>query len=196
MGDVIKVDTRQQKGKHEIKNGWWASHGVPTISVKLDFGDYQTDGSNISIDTKRNIAEIAQNINGRNHDRFKRECMRARDAGYRLVILVENRDGVKDLSGLKRWTNDHCAKCPTRRTARCNPHDGAKCPRHGTRKPIQGDRLARAMSTMSQRYGVRFEFCDPHDTARIICELLGVSYERNAEGGTQAALDGVQDAPD
>ena len=178
MDASIKIDTRQQAGKHAIKDEWWASHGVSTVRCKLDFGDYMVDGSNVSVDTKRNIAEIAQNINGRNHDRFKRECIRARDAGCRLVVLVENRDGVHELSDVAKWTNDHCKACGVRRQGRCNPFNGREnCAKHGTRKPIQGPRLAKAMSTMSERYGVKFMFCDPRETARIICELLGVAYE-------------------
>ena len=178
MGAVIKVDTRQKAGKHDIKNEWWALHGVPTVRIKLDFGDYETDGSNISVDTKRNIDEIAQNINGKNHDRFKRECQRAAAAGYRLVILIENRDGVTNLHDLKAWMNTHCLKCGIRMKRKCKPSDSSvKCPRHDKRKPIQGERLSKAMSTMSERYGVRFEFCEPQETARIICDLLGVKYD-------------------
>ena len=186
MGGTIRIDTRQQVGKHTIKDEWWASHGVSTVRVKLDFGDYMVDGSNISIDTKRNIQEIAQNINGRNHRRFRNECVRARDAGYRLIILVENLDGVSTLDELKAWTNGHCVACSYYKRHSCAPQDGReKCIKHGTRKPIQGERLARAMSTMSERYGVRFEFCNPHESARRICELLGVIYddERNGERG-------------
>lgn len=175
---VLQIDSRQQRGKHDIKNEWWALHGVSTVRIALDFGDYMIEGSNISIDTKRNIQEIAQNINGRGHDRFKRECIRAAAAGYRLIILVENRDGITNLDELQSWTNDHCCACGYYRRNSCNPHDGReKCIKHGTRKPIQGARLARAMSTMSERYGVRFEFCDPHDSAKRICELLGIEYE-------------------
>lgn len=51
-----------------------------------------------------------------------------------------------------------------------------KCPRHGTRKPIQGPRLYKAMQTMSERYGVEFAFAKPNDSARYICERLGVRY--------------------
>ena len=178
MGGTIQTDTRQHAGKHAIKDEWWASHGVSTVRTKLDFGDYMAEGSNVSVDTKRSIAEIAQNINGRNHDRFKRECIRARDAGCRLVILVENRDGVTELSGVNSWTNDHCKSCGYYARRSCRPWDGReKCIKHGTRKPIQGPRLAKAMFTMSERYGVNFMFCHPRDTARIICELLGVAYD-------------------
>ena len=178
MGAVIYVDTRQQAGKHVIKDEWWASHGVSTTRVKLDFGDYMTDGSNISVDTKRNIAEIAQNINGKEHDRFKRECQRAAAAGYRLIILVENSDGVYNFDSLTEWTNDHCRYCGEYKKKKCDPRDSStKCAKHGTRKPIQGDRLAKAMQTMAERYGVRFAFCPPDDSARLICSLLGVGYK-------------------
>ena len=183
MGAVILIDTRQQAGKHAVKDEWWASHGVSTDRRKLDFGDYMTEWSNISVDTKRNIAEIAQNINGRNHDRFKRECQRAADAGYRLIVLIENRENVRTLEDLRKWMNDHCRCCGTRRSVHCNPFDGAKCPRHNTRKPIQGPRLAKAMETMSMRYGVQFMFCKPSETARTICDLLGVEYEQDADCG-------------
>jgi ribosome-associated protein len=177
MGAVIKVDTRQQAGKHEIKNEWWALHGVSTVRIKLDFGDYQTDGSNISVDTKRSVDEIAQNINGKQHARFKRECQRAAAAGYRLVILIENDDGVYNFDGLKAWTNTHCRFCVHYKKKQCTPNDGGKCEKHGTRKPIQGERLAKAMQTMTERYGVRFEFYPRADAAKRICLLLGVEYE-------------------
>lgn len=32
------------------------------------------------------------------------------------------------------------------------------------------------MGAMERRHGVRFEFCARRDTARRICELLGVPY--------------------
>lgn len=195
-GVVIYEDTRQQKGKHDIKHAWWASHGVPVAVRKLDFGDYMADGSDISVDTKRSVDEIAQNINGKNHERFKNECLRAAAADCRLVVLVENRDGIEDYNGLRNWMNTHCRMCGVRSRVHCIPFDGKKCERHGTRKPIQGPRLATAMQTMSLRYGVDFMFCKPSESARIICELLGVGYERDAGGGAQAALDGLQDAPD
>ena len=181
MGAEIRIDTRQQAGKHENKHEWWALHGVPTVRVKLDFGDYMTDGSNRSIDTKRSIDEIAQNINGKQHGRFKRECQRAAAAGYRLVILIENEDGITDFGSLQAWTNTHCRYCVHFNKKACDPRDsGEKCRKHGTRKPIQGERLAKAMQTMTERYGVLFAFCHPKESAKIICELLGVKYDNQS----------------
>lgn len=205
MGAMIYEDSLQQVGKHTIKNEWWQAHGVTVVRLRFDgnhepvpvsFGDYYRDGSNVVIDSKRDIAEVAKNINGRNHRRFRNECVRARDAGYRLVILVENRDNVHDLADLRSWMNDHCRACNNRRRIGCNPNDGAKCPRHNTRKPIQGARLALAMSTMSERYGVVFEFCKPSESARRICELLGVSYEQDAGSGAETSRARAENTPD
>lgn len=175
---VIYEDTRQQDGKHLQKQEWWKAHGIEVVRRKLDFGDYATDGSNVVVDTKRNVAEIAQNINGRQHARFKRECERARNAGFRLVVLVENLNGYESVVNVASWENDHCMHCRMRKQRVCeprNPH--GKCAKHRTMKPIQGPRLAKAMQTMQERYGVQFAFCHPRDAARIVCERLGVEYD-------------------
>lgn len=174
---VIIEDTRQQAGKHERKHGWFAAHGVELVRRKLDAGDYMREGSNITVDTKASVDEIAGNISA-GHRRFRAECERARDAGLRLVVLVENLNGYRSIADVSPWTNGHCAACFKYRRKMCDPRGGGGCARHGKRgKPIQGDRLAAAMSTMQRRYGVRFEFCAPDESARRICELLGVNYE-------------------
>ena len=174
---AIYIDTRQQDGKHAHKDDWFAAHKYNIVRRKLDFGDYMADGSNVSVDTKRNVAEIAQNIGGKNHARFKRECIRAREAGYRLVILVENLDGYTQLSHVAAWTNTHCRHCALMRQRICDPRANGKCLKHKTLKPIQGPRLMKAMQTMEKRYGVKFEFCKPKNAAKRICELLGVLDE-------------------
>ena len=171
---VLYVDTRQQAGKHEAKERWWAEHGVPTMRTTLPFGDYARDGSNVSIDTKRSVDEIAQNV-GREHDRFCRELKKARDEGWRLVVLIEDGRYI-DRRRLSTWTNTHCVKCPRKYKQWCEPKRPGKCFRHGTRKPVQGPSLLKTLNTMEQRYGVFFEFCKPQDTARRVCELLGLEW--------------------
>lgn len=173
---VLLTDTRQKAGKHEIKDEWWSSHGVATARTALQYGDYMVEGSNITVDTKRSIGEVAQNIS-RDHRRFAEECKRAAADGYRLIVLIETRENITDLATLRTWMNDHCRSCKTRAMVKCAPFDPrGKCARHKTRKPIQGPRLAKAMSTITERYGVKFMFCRPKDAARIICDLLGVDY--------------------
>lgn len=174
---MIWCDTRQQAGKHKNIDGWFDAHGVAYEYKKLDFGDYMRDGSNISIDTKQGVDELAQNL-GRDHARFSRECKRARDAGYRLVVLIESGRYRNNRLKLATWRPQPCRRC-----RQCAPEIGG-CVKY-TRQPMQGATLLKIMNTMEERHGVRFEFCTRTDTARIICETLGEEVpeiDRDANG--------------
>lgn len=151
---VIIEDTRQKSGMHELKHSCFEEMGVQIVRNMLPFGDYAVPPS-ISVDTKANMDEIANNI-GTDHQRFKRECIAARDAGCQLIILVENEEDIKTVNDVHKWINPDVIYRP---------------------RAITGERLEKAMKTMSERYGVRFEFCRPEEAAGKIIELLGVSYE-------------------
>lgn len=146
---TIIEDTRQKKDKHEAKHGWWEAHKTKVIRCALPFGDYCPPPP-VAIDTKQDIAEIGFNMCGsvREKRRFKNECQEARDAGTRLVFLVEDKrfDVVEDLYGKQ-----------------IQLHNGQIVP---------GDQLATAMRTMENRYGCEFMFCAPEEAAQIITELL------------------------
>lgn len=152
---TIIEDSRQQKGKHDAKTAYFTEAGVELYRSKLAVGDYALP-PRISVDTKRSISEIAQNICGtaKEHQRFKRECIAAKEMGTQLVILIENEDDVVDLTTLKTWVNPRSVIAPN-------------C--------VQGERLAKAMITMSERYGVLFKFCKPEDSGQRIMEIL-LSY--------------------
>ena len=180
----IIEDTRQQAGKHETKHKWWAEHGHSIIRRKVDAGDYVADvpRPSISVDTKASLSEVATNIS-RNHQRFRREMQRARDAGVHLIVLVET-DEATTLADVVHWVNDECVRCMYYCTRACDPAAKGKCsnPRHrkSNVKPIQGERLARAMLTMSERYGCEFLFCSPGSSAQIITNLLAKDYANAA----------------
>lgn len=147
---VIIEDSRQKVNQHEIKHTCFNEMSVNLIRCKLPFGDY-ANVPHVSVDTKANMAEIAQNI-GTDHKRFKNECIAAREAGCQLIILVENTDGITCVDEVHKWINPDVIYRP---------------------KSITGERLEKAMKTMSERYGVRFEFCTPGESAQRIMELLG-----------------------
>lgn len=149
---VIIEDTRQKSGMHELKHSHFEEMGVQIVRNMLPFGDYAVPPS-ITVDTKANMDEIANNI-GSDHQRFKRECIAARDAGCQLIILVENEENIKSVDDVHKWINPDVIYRP---------------------RAITGERLEKAMKTMSERYGVRFEFCRPEEAAGKIIELLGVS---------------------
>ena len=149
---IIQEDTRQQAGKHDKKHDWFAAHGVELVRSKLPFGDYALVPS-VAVDTKKDMEEIAANICGKEHTRFINECKAAKAAGCTLVILVENTVGIRELTQVHNWINPR-----TIYSKNC----------------VQGDRLQKAMETISERYGVRFEFCRPEESAeRIIAILWG-----------------------
>ena len=172
---VIYEDTRQQKGKHEAKRAWFEAHGIEVVRKKLDAGDYATDQSNILIDTKRNLTEVAMDV-GRDHDRFAREMERARDAGCRLVVLVEVGFPYRSTEDVTRWVNDTCRRCDQYRRLLCDPAANGRCKRYRS-KPMRGSTMAKIIQSMERDYGCRFEYVNPRYSARRICELLGVSYE-------------------
>ena len=145
-------DTRQQAGKHETKHKAWADHGDNLVRCALPVGDYALP-PRVAIDTKASMQEIAQNIGGSSeeHGRFRRELQRAQDIGCHLYILVENDEGIRSVDEVATWVNPRLIDSP---------------------KAITGDRLAKAMQTMQERYGVTFLFCHPERAAAMIHYLL------------------------
>ena len=172
----IQIDTRQQANKHMHVDSWFDAHGVEYFYKKLDFGDYAAvgNGSNIVCDTKQTVQELAGNC-GREHARFARELDRARDAGCRLFILVEEHEAYNDRERLHRWVCRTCRMCPEFRAKRCDPSaDACRVRRF---KPMNGATLAKIVTKLEQDHGALFLFTRRGDSARTICDLLGVEYD-------------------
>lgn len=151
---VLLEDTRQQAGKHTAKHGWWDAHEVALVRSKLAFGDYCLPPK-VAVDTKASIAELAYDID-HDHARFRRELVGAKDAGVALVVLVENSEGVSDLVSLSHWIEKR--------------EDFAK--RKFAVRRLVGERLAKACVTMQNRYGCRFLFCRPDESAALVTRIL------------------------
>ena len=149
-------DTRQQKGKHQNKAEYFESIGECVVRCALPVGDYQRPAK-VAVDTKMSINELAMDLQ-RDHARFARECKKANELGTQLVILVENREGVRSLSDLEAWVE------PLEDYHRRN--------QYGKAKRYKGATLAKACSTMFKRYGVMFGFCSPDETGERIINIL------------------------
>lgn len=157
-------DTRNKPGHHELKHARWEAIGQPTVRSKLAFGDYALVPP-VSVDTKNSIQELAMDIT-QEHERFRSECEGARDAGCRLVVLVENEDGVRDLDGLRKWREPE-----------------ASFRRRRAKMRYCGSRIAAACETMRERYGVEFAFCAPEDAADFVLDILGRGEHARLVGG-------------
>lgn len=152
---TIQIDTRQAEGKHSLKHGYFASMGFHCIRSKLYVGDYMFVGGTTSVDSKASIQEVSLNID-HDHLRFRREMVNAAEAGISLVVLIENRHHVESISDLAGWRES------TEEFVRR---------RHAQRR-LEGMRLAKAMKTMRERYGVSWAFCSPEDAGRAVVEIL------------------------
>ena len=87
---VIIEDTRNQVGKHQELNRQLAKMGHNVIRSKLLVGDYtKAKDQSVCIDTKQNFREVFGNIYGKQHARFREECIRAKSAEISLIILIE-----------------------------------------------------------------------------------------------------------
>jgi ribosome-associated protein len=149
---IIVIDTRQQAAKHLQKELYFKSINVSTIRSKLIVGDYmRLDNGTVCIDTKKDILEIAGNICGKQHERFRNECLLAQKCGIKLIVLIEELPLNGDLSN---WTSPKNKK-------------GESLSR------VNGATLKKCMATMTEKYGVIFEFATKTGCPKRIIEILG-----------------------
>lgn len=144
MDFIIIEDTRNQIKKHEVKHRYWDKIGQKYIRSKLFVGDYsRLDNQTVCIDTKKDLLEVANNICGKSHDRFRNELIRAKENGIKLIVLIESNITRESAWGWKsRYTQ------------------------------VTGATLMKAMMSMEERYGVEFIFCTKANAPKKIIELL------------------------
>ena len=149
---IIVEDTRNQITKHKELNDALLAKGFTIIRSKLFVGDYtRLDNQTVCVDTKKYIDEIAGNICGKQHDRFREECIRARDNFIKLIVLIEELPPNGDVAN---WR-------------------GTKKRKDGKERESNGETLKKAMQTMQEKYGVVFEFTTRQKCANRVIELLG-----------------------
>ena len=173
---ILLEDTRNQPGKHDMKNKYFSEHGVEVRRTKLYVGDYTLPADqSICIDTKKDIQELIGDICGKSHERFRDECIRAQEVNVKLIILVENEAGyvdrkqtiynkvVRSVDDLFSWKNPRFfiwvkgkQKYPT---------------------ATKGTVLAKCCKTMNEKYGVEFQFCKPEEAGERILSILNVKQE-------------------
>lgn len=145
----IIVDTREKKYAHIA--AYFQEKGVEVIHEKLDVGDYMTGhDSKISVDRKQNLAEICSNLS-HSRRRFEAECQRAKEAGIKLVVLVEHSSRIKRLEDVAGWKNPRLKESPY---------------------ALSGLRLSYLMLQLAMKYGVEWQFCDKRSTGKKIIEIL------------------------
>lgn len=153
---LIQIDSREHRWERARIEMQLARLGVKTITSKCYVGDYLLwENPRRVVDRKGSLLELCSNC-CQQHERFRRELLRARDAGIQLIILVEE-DGIETLEDVYWWDNPRLAKSP---------------------KAVTGQALYRSLCTIRDRYGVEFAFCSKLETGKKILELLKNGYEK------------------
>lgn len=194
---TIIEDTGQKVGLHVAKNKYWKSQSIEVIRHPLPVGDYILVNDRVQdvidrkaargipvkkmdflgtydvcIDSKYSIAELAADVCGKQHERFRDEAILAQNNGIKLYIVVENdpelvyhsngtmiiNSTITDLRDLHKWVNPRLWIL----------HHGKQKYPSATR----GLTLMKACMTMRAKYGVEFVFCSSKDSGRIIVDLL------------------------
>lgn len=149
---IIQQDTREQLGKKNHILDYFNSVGVKVVRSKLFVGDYTLlNKQDVCVDVKQNCLELFSCLT-KEHERFKRELVRAQENEIKLIILTE-----EQLAGWVSpvWnsnTKSHKAGEPMSKT---NPHT-----------------IKKIISTMENKYGVEFMFCNKSETGKRILEVL------------------------
>lgn len=168
---IIQCDSRQKKKHHDRKEKYFEEQGYKLVHSKMLVGDYciPSNGS-VVVDTKADLTELYGNLI-QQHDRFHNECVLAQEAGIKLYILIENKDGIKSVDDVRKWNNPQMFKYyKARRLAKTN---GEKEPK----PPASNVQLIKIMHSMNRDYGVDFRFCKPEEAGAEVIRILTRSEE-------------------
>lgn len=168
----IQVDTREHKSEWERIQKQFDKLDVQYFRSKLYVGDYQSlDNPRLVVDRKKNLQELVGNVT-QQHERFRKELIRASKAGIQIVILVEHGQGIESLEDVWFWKN------PRKHEVRYRTVNGKRERYVVSAKATDGEQLYKSLNTMRERYGVKFVFCEKKDTGKEIIRILsGGEYE-------------------
>ena len=127
---MILVDTREQSNKFVIE--YFEKENIPYREEKLDEGDYQIEFENdIVVERKQDLLELAGNICSKDHQRFKRELLRAMEKGKKVYVVVADKK-IRSIEEVKNWSSKY--------------------------SQVKGETLMKAMQTINERYNVDYIF--------------------------------------
>lgn len=160
---IIQIDSREKAKAIQKIIEEFDKQGIKHPVSKLMVGDYMNyDNPRVIVDRKQNLTEVCSNV-CQDHDRFRSELVLAKENGIQLIILCEHGKDIKSLEDVIFWKNP--------RSEKRKKIDGKWQTVHTN--AMKGDVLYKILTTLEEKYGVRFEFCDKEETGRKIVEILG-----------------------
>lgn len=166
----LQEDSRQQAGKHDLKNEYFEKNGIKVLRSKLPFGDYALlDNMSVIVDTKKDLMEVEGNLT-KQHVRFRNEIINANNFGIGLIILIEEEIQYNNLDDvIARY------KIPRWKSTTFEMVDGKKQVRHKKGQPMgvfNVETIVKAMKTMQQKYAVLFWFTTKEKCGEAIIDIL------------------------
>lgn len=165
---TINVDTRERQSEWNRIQKQFDNIGIQYFRSKLYVGDYMSlDNARLVVDRKKDLQEVCGNV-CQQHERFKKELIRAMEAGIRIIFLIEHGPDIKTLEDVYFWQNPRKHEIRWR----YNKQTGQKEKYFVSPKAVDGKQLYKSLCTIQDRYGARFEFCTKDQTGRRIMEIL------------------------
>lgn len=162
----IQIDSREKARAIRKIIKTFDEQGVNHFSSKLLVGDYMSlDNPRLIIDRKQNLQELCGNV-CQQHERFKKELIKAMQANIQLVILIEHGSDIKSLEDVYFWKN------PRKHEVKFRMVNGKREKSTVSAKAVDGNQLYKSLCTIRDRYNVRFEFCEKKDTGSEIIRIL------------------------
>lgn len=159
---TIQIDSREKARAIKKILATFDENNVDHYISKLFVGDYMNlDNPRLVIDRKQNLSELCSNV-CQQHERFRREIVRANENGIRIIFLCEHGQGIESLEDVLFWKNPR----GTRRKKTSSGWVEEKT------KAMSGETLYKILSTIHRKYGVDFLFCEKDETGNRIIEIL------------------------
>lgn len=165
---TIQADTREHASEWERIRKQFDDLGVHYVRSKLYVGDYMSlDNGRLVVDRKKDLLELCGNV-CQQHERFKKELLRAVEAGIKIVFLVEHGPDIRTMEDVWFWQNPRKYEIRWR----INKQTGKKEKYFVSPKAVDGQQLYKSLRTIQDRYGAGFVFCTKDQTGRKILEVL------------------------
>lgn len=159
---IIQIDSREKPKAINSILKEFDNQGIKYHVSKLYVGDYMNyDNPRLIVDRKQNLTELCSNVT-QDHERFRRELIKAQDNEIQLVILCEHGNEIECLEDVIFWQNPRSIK----RTKVDGKWQAVKT------KATSGQTLYNILTTLERKYGVQFQFCRKEETGKRILEIL------------------------
>lgn len=188
----IAVDKNQLSGSHAVSNKKKHEQlkrlGVELCPLPLAFGDYALIDDDVqavidkkgkkitkkdlqdvikkAVDTKKDLAEVHMNVSSKQHERFRRELIKANG---RLTLLIED-SSVSDLEDVFFYESE--PKTRYKWTTKVVAGKSYKCRVPYTQNGINGKTLYKSLKTIRDRYDVNIDFCTRDNAGEKIIEIF------------------------